>query len=301
MGYSLWLGWDLQKYFQIMGPKRSGKGTITKVQMNLVGGKPAVCSPGLKNFADEFGLEQAIGKRLAIVPEVSLPKGNVTGIVSNLKAITGSDLVTVCRKHKANIPMRLRMKIWMITNNFVPLPDNSGALHARVIPLKLTKSFFGKEDHALGDKLKAEYPAILNWSLEGLKKLWTEGGKFTYPASTQDELEQLFAESAPLHGFIDRCCVVDSTKGVQSPVLYKIYEEWVDSEKSGEFPLSEGEFANELRATVPSINKVRASTADQRECKGVNIVESYLDDKKRRPNLWVGICPKKNLCERAGG
>ena len=301
MGYSLWLGWDLQKYFQIMGPKRSGKGTITNVQMNLVGGSPAVCSPGLKHFADDFGLEQAIGKRLAVVPEVSLPKGNVSGIVSILKAITGGDLVTICRKHKANIPMRLRMKIWMITNNFVPLPDNSGALHARVIPLKLTKSFYGKEDHALAEKLKEEYPAIFNWSLEGLKRLWQQEGKFTIPASTQDELEQLFAESAPLHDFIEQCCVVDAQKGVQSPVLYKIYEEWVDDEKSGEFPLSDGQFANELRATVSSVNRVRASTSEQRQCKGVEIVDTYLDNRKGRPHLWLGICPKKNLCERSGG
>ena len=299
MGYSLWLGWDLQKYFQIVGPRRSGKGTIATVVMNLVGGKPAVCSPGLKHFVDQFGLEQGIGKRLAIVPEVTVPKKDVSDIVSNLKAITGGDLVTVNRKHQKNIPMQLRMKIWMITNYFVPLPDNSGALHARVIPLKLTKSFFGKEDHELSEKLKQEYPAILNWSLEGLKKLWKDDGKFTLPASTNDELEQLFAESAPLYDFVEQCCIVDADKGVQSPVLYKIYEDWVDNEKRGEFPLSDGEFANELRATLSNVKRARASKANQREYKGVNIVETFADDKKGRPNLWLGICPKKDLCKRA--
>jgi len=296
MGYSLWLGWDLQKYFQIVGPRRSGKGTIATVVMNLVGGKPAVCGPGLKDFVDQFGLEQGIGKRLAIVPEVTVPKKDVSDIVSNLKAITGGDLVTVNRKHKKNIPMQMRMKIWMITNNFVPLPDNSGALHARVIPLKLTKSFFGIEDTKLSEKLKPEYPAILNWSLEGLKKLWKDDGQFTLPASTNDELEQLFAESAPLYDFVEQCCIVDVNKGVQSPVLHKIYTNWVDNEKSGEFPLSDGEFANELRATLSSVNRARASKTDQRDYRGVNIVETFADDKKGRPNLWLGICPKKDLC-----
>jgi len=300
MGYNLWLGWDLQKYFQLVGPRRSGKGTITNVQMNLIGGRPAVCSPGLKNFADEFGLEQAIGKRLAIIPEAAMPGKNLPGIVSNLKAIIGGDLVTVCRKNKKNISMQLRMKIWMVTNNFLPLPDNSGALHARVIPLKLKKSFFGNEDHELADKLKQEYPAILNWSLEGLRTLSRAQGKFTLPVSTKDELDQLLAESAPLHDFVEQCCIVDIGKGVQSPVLYKVYVNWMNSEKNGEYPLSEVEFADEIRATVPSVNKIRSSKADQRECKGVKIVETYADDKEKRPNLWLGICPKKNLCARNG-
>ena len=285
MGYSLWLGYDLQKLFQIVGPRRSGKGTITKVLIDLLGGPPAVCSPGLEQFADDFGLEQAIGKRLALIPEAAMPTKKVAHIVSRLKAITGGDMVTVCRKHKPNIPMRLRMKIWMVTNNFLALPDNSGALHARLIPIKLKKSFFGNEDFELGVKLTEEYPGILNWSLEGLRSLYDAKGRFTIPESTQQDLDQLFAESAPLQSFVDECCVVDMSKGVHAVALYEVYKKW-----GGD--LTELEFASELRTTVPTVQKDRASTENQRERKRCQIIQTPFDDDKKRPQLWLGICPK---------
>ncbi|MHC4403276.1 MAG: DUF5906 domain-containing protein [Planctomycetota bacterium] len=156
MGYCLWLKYDLQKFFVFVGPRRSGKGTIANLLTNLLGGESAVCSPDLEHFATDFGLEQAIGKRLAIVPEIRLPDKHQTQIVARLKAITGGDLVTVNRKHIRALPLRLKMKIVMATNNFVALPDNSGALQSRMLPLKLTKSFFGKEDLKLAEKLRAE-------------------------------------------------------------------------------------------------------------------------------------------------
>jgi phage/plasmid-associated DNA primase len=42
MGYCLWLGYDLQKFFVLVGPPRSGKGTIATVLESLVGGESAV-------------------------------------------------------------------------------------------------------------------------------------------------------------------------------------------------------------------------------------------------------------------
>lgn len=292
MGYCLWPAYDLQKFFMLVGPTRCGKGTITTVLENLVGGERAVCGPGLKDFASPFGLEQAVGKRLALVPEIRLPRDNPTEIVANLKAITGGDAVTVNRKYIPNVSMRLTMKIIMSTNNFVALPDNSGALLARLLPLKFTKSFLGQEDTELANKLVPEYPGIFCWALEGLRKLWSAGGQFAVAKSTQDELDQLLRESAPLQTFIGECCEVNATKGVQAPALYAIYRQWFESENSEESPLTDGQFANELKSALPSVAKKRASAPRQRERDGCQIVQTDDDNSQGRPYLWLGICPK---------
>jgi len=292
MGYCLWRKYDLQKFFVFVGPRRSGKGTIAHVMTHLLGGESAVCSPDLDHFASEFGMEQAIGKRLAIVPEIRLPDRNRHQIVARLKAITGGDLVTVNRKHVHALPLRLKMKIIMVTNNFVALPDNAGALQARMLPLKLTKSFFGKEDFKLQEKLKPEYPGILVWALEGLRKLWESDGQFALPQSTQEELDQLMTESAPLQAFIAQCCEVNLNKGVQSKALFQIDQEWMRSASSNAETLSDSQFANELRSAVHSITKDRASKPNQREYKGRQIVGTEFDDLTVRAGLRLGICPK---------
>lgn len=293
MGYCLLPSYDLQKYFMLVGPKRSGKGTITRVLEDLLGGSSVACSLNLKNFASEFGLEKAVGKRLAIVPEIGMPKANREEIVNNLKAITGGDLVAVNRKNKPELSMRLQMRIIMITNNFVALPDNSGALHARVVPIKLTKSFWGKEDEELADKLKPEYPGILIWALEGLRKLRKAGGKFTLPQSTQDELDQLAAASAPLQAFVEECCQVDLTQAVRSTALYEVYKAWNLIANPGTEHLSEQEVADGLKSTVSTIRKERATKSNVKKHKDFQVVQTDFDgDRAIRSNLWLGICPK---------
>ena len=44
MGYCLWRNYDLQKFFMLIGPPRSGKGTIVNVIRELVGGEAAACA-----------------------------------------------------------------------------------------------------------------------------------------------------------------------------------------------------------------------------------------------------------------
>lgn len=295
MGYCMWLSYDLQKFFMLIGPTRAGKGIIAKVIEDLVGGSLAACAPELIDFAASFGLEDAISTRLAIVPEVRMPERGVHNVVNRLKAITGGDSVKVNRKHIKNISIRLRIKIIMLSNLFVPLPDNSGALHGRIIPLKLTKSFLGKEDTKLAEKLKPEYPAILLWALEGLKRLWQADGRFTLPQSTRDMQEQLLAASAPLQLFLEECCDVDSRKGVHSVALYQIYRDWLSETHPGEEPISDREFPNELRAAAPMVTKKRAKKADERLHEGRTIMETQFDAKPHtRAWMWLGICPKPN-------
>ena len=149
------------------------------------------CSITLDGFCVSFGLEKAIGQRLILVGETEKgpTKYPVSAVVGAIKAITGGGEVEVNRKHIKNVSLRLPGKIVMQGNSPFTLADNSGALMARCIPFRLTKSFLGREDTALADKLKLEYPGIFAWCLEGLRSLYA-AGRFTLCESTQSELEQ---------------------------------------------------------------------------------------------------------------
>jgi hypothetical protein len=106
MGYLVWLGYDMQKFFHLFGPPRAGKGIIVQVASDMGGG---ACTITLDGFCDSFGLEKAVGQRLILVGETEKgpTKYPVSAVVGAIKAITGGGEVEVNRKHIKNISLRL--------------------------------------------------------------------------------------------------------------------------------------------------------------------------------------------------
>ena len=49
------------------------------------------------------------------------------------------------------------------------------AIAGRFVPLLLTRSWLGQEDHGLENALREELPGILNWALDGLARLARAG------------------------------------------------------------------------------------------------------------------------------
>jgi putative DNA primase/helicase len=47
-----------------------------------------------------------------------------------------------------------------------------------MIVLKMSKSFYGKEDTALSTKLMAELSGVFNWAMLGLRRRIERGGYF---------------------------------------------------------------------------------------------------------------------------
>lgn len=291
MGYCLWLDHDLQKIFMFVGSKRGGKGTIVRVLEQLLGGDSAVCGLELEDFAKQFGLEKTLGKRLGTFGDIDMPEKHRTQIVAKLKSVSGGDLVPVPRKNKKELSYRLRIKLIMLTNSFLALPDNSGALQARMIPLRFTKSFVGKEDITLEKRLIAEYPAILNWSLIGLRRLHENNGVFTMPESSSSLVQQISDSSSPLLSFVEECCILDGLKAVREDSLYSCYERWMKSSRPDEPKLSPKEFEAQFTIAAPSAVRKRQTRENATSQSGSVIQDTEFDTKPmpKRPFLCLGV------------
>jgi len=75
-GYALSGDTSLQKIMLLVGPTRAGKGVIARVLTNLLG-RHNVGAPTLTGLTTNFGLQDLIGKTLAIVSDARLgPKAN---------------------------------------------------------------------------------------------------------------------------------------------------------------------------------------------------------------------------------
>ena len=70
----------------------------------------------------------------------------------------------------------------LISNELPRLNYASGALASRMILLKLSRSWFGKEDTGLTGRLLKELPGILLWAIGGWQRL-QQRGRFVQPES----------------------------------------------------------------------------------------------------------------------
>ncbi|MES2914340.1 MAG: phage/plasmid primase, P4 family [Pseudomonadota bacterium] len=228
MGYLLTQDTSQQKIFCLVGPVRSGKGTINRVIQALVG-EGNYSSPALKDLAGDFGIERLIGKQLATISDMRMGRNSdPSALAENLLRISGEDEVSVNRKHKGAWEGRLRTRFLMLSNETPQFRDTSGAIVSRIVLLRSTASFLGREDGCLTRDLLTELPGILNWCLEGLARL-NARGRFLQPAASLDALAMMDAIASPVKAFAAQR-LSDDDREAETPkdVIWVAFYEWLD-------------------------------------------------------------------------
>ena len=189
-----------QKALFLVGQRRSGKGTISRILEKIVGSHNSV-SPSVSQFGSEYGLHPFIGKTLAVVKDARFKGGFSPKFTERFLNITGEDEVSINRKHRDHVDIRLKTKLMFMSNEIPDILDQSGALASRFIFLKLPKSFYGREDIDLESKLSRELPGILRLAVQHLKNL-LERKKFIQPETGVASAKRMMALSSPVSEFI---------------------------------------------------------------------------------------------------
>ena len=248
-----------QKIFLLVGPKRSGKGTILRTLRKLLG-PDNVAAPALSTLADTFGMECLIGKLAALIGDarISVRSDKMSVVVERLLSISGEDAPNVGRKHKTDWVGRLPTRIVMSSNELPHLDDPSGAMASRFVILVLKESFIGREDLELESKLAPEMPAILRWAIEGRGRLLARG-RFVQPASGAASVEQMAELSSSVAKFVRECCAIGPEHQVPKDALYQAWRTWCVT--NGERPSQANVFARDLLAAHPRIVSTKMSDA----------------------------------------
>jgi putative DNA primase/helicase len=207
LGYLLSADTSQQKIMLMKGPKRCGKGTIGRVLTAMLG-KDSVGAPTVSSFGGTFGTESLITKSAAIISDMKIGSHtDKSAIVERLLSISGEDSIDVPRKFKSVWTGKLPTRFTILTNDLPSLSDESGALAGRFVILILTKTFYGREDPTLTSNLLTELPGILNWSIEGYRRL-RERGYFVQPQSSIEAGEDIETLASPTLAFVRECCDV---------------------------------------------------------------------------------------------
>jgi P4 family phage/plasmid primase-like protien len=263
-----WFGYCLtgmtkyQKMLLLICPRRSGKGTIGRVLRELVGA-PNVAGPTTSSLATQFGLQPLIGAMLAIVSDARFSSESSSIIaIERLLCISGEDLLTIDRKHLPSVNMKLPTRFMFLSNELPRVADTSGALAGRFVVLMLQKSFYGREDTDLTERLLTELPGILLWGLDGLERL-QHNGRFTQPDSSRDAMRQFADLASPVSAFIREFCVTGGEVQVPIDDLFAAWKEWCEAQ-GRDRPGTKQTFGRDLRAALPEVRERQPRTGERR-------------------------------------
>lgn len=191
----------------------NGKSTIVNTIREIFGQAAITVEPGtitsLGETAAAAGGARAdivamFGKRLVIVPETD-QKARFKE--SSVKRMVSTDEVSA-RGLYSRTPERVK-PTWvpvMMTNYLPRIDGDDEGIWRRIAAVEF-KGFFPQEkrDVHRAEKLRKEYPGILNWLLEGVKKYRERGLKA--PAAVLNETKDYRGAMDALQEFIDARCV----------------------------------------------------------------------------------------------
>lgn len=242
---------SLQKMYVLIGPKRSSKSMIARIIREMIGDKKAA-SPTLASLSYGFGLQPLLGASLAVIHDSrdAKPRDQAAAL-ERILSTTGEDHQTIDRKHKDAVTVKLPTRIILISNELPWFRDASGAFVSRCILLRMTRSFIDKEDTGLFEKLLPELPGILNWSLEGLRRL-RDRGRFIQPQSAMGLLDDLRAITEPVQRFIQDRCELGSEYEVPVNAVYNEYVLWAAGESLT--AMAKTTFGRDIRSAAPTVD-----------------------------------------------
>lgn len=273
MGLCLTSDTSWQKILSLVGPPRSGKGTILRIISAMLGAD-AVVSLGLGDLSREFGLEKLIGSPLAIMPDVRFGnRDNVADAIERLLSISGEDEIRIARKYQSDWSGKLPTRIIMASNEMPRLPDAAAALPTRLLTLHFTESFVGREDTELVDRLMSEIDGILAWAVEGYADL-LYSGRFIQNAATVDAVDEAKEIGSPMVAFVRDCLSIthNAETHVEISEVYRVYQGWCQT--TGHKPSSMTTMVKQIMDLEPKIRKARPgnrTSARRRSLVGVHI------------------------------
>ncbi|WP_330348745.1 DNA primase family protein [Streptomyces sp. NBC_00582] len=260
-GYVLSGRTDQQKILLMVGPTRSGKGTIARVLKELVG-KENLAGPTLAGLGTNFGLSTLLGKPLAVISDARLSGNDNSQVVERLLTISGEDTIDIDRKYREPWTGKLPTRLMILSNELPHFGDSSGVIARRFVLLNMTVSWLGKEDTTLTDKLAAEMPGILNWALDGLARL-ERTGRITEPKSSREAVITMRDTASPTSAFIRERCTTGPTCTIPVDTLWSVWRDW--AEDNGVKPGTKQVFGRNLLSVVPQLNRTRPRDAYGRQ------------------------------------
>ncbi|MDV5105924.1 phage/plasmid primase, P4 family [Clostridium perfringens] len=204
VGYLLTTNTASQKAFVFWGPTRTGKSTLLWVVEYLLLGKKNVSNIPWQEIGDKFKTTELLGKLANVFSDLPSKSIDDTGI---FKVVTGEDYLMAEKKNKNPFKFkpfaRLVFSCNELPRNYV---DRTEGFYRRLIIVPFSRQIDkSKIDKSLKYKFQREKEGILNWALEGLKRLYENNFEFSENESTDGVKKEYKRENNNVISFVEEC------------------------------------------------------------------------------------------------
>ena len=237
----LWCGYsltgDVREHALVFlyGPGGNGKSTFVETIMSIAGDYAATAS------MDTF--TAAVGDRhptdLAMLRGARLVSANETEegrawAESRIKQQTGGDRIAARFMRRDFFTYKPEFKLTITGNHQPALANVDDAMRRRVNIVPFINQP-PEIDPQLGDKLRAEGPAILRWMIDGCVE-WQRSGLHR-PESVVRATDDYFSEQDLLGQWLAACCDVQPGNDLMRTTTSVLYESWQNfAKRAGQKP-----------------------------------------------------------------
>ena len=241
-GYCLSSSTKQAKALFLIGDGGNGKSTYADTIGMLIGDR-ATSRISLEEIYTQFGMAGLIGKRLNIIEEIS--SNYFHG--HKIKSLISGEETTAAIKYKDSFKFKPEAKYIFAVNMMPRVDDASSGMERRILAINFRNNFrenpnvnlrFGK------GLLAKELPGILNWALEGAKRL-ADNGKFTETKEKDEIIKDYREENSSVDGFIGECFEDCQGSVMNMGDLYDVYRTFC--QRDGRTPKAKIGFTKELK------------------------------------------------------
>lgn len=181
-----------------------------------------------------------VGCRLVTATET---EGGRRWAETKIKLLTGGDTVSARFMGQDFFEFVPRFKLVWSGNSKPTLNRVDEAIRRRLnlVPFVVTIPV-AERDTLLTEKLKAEWPGILQWAIEGCAE-WQEHG-LAAPAVVAAATAEYLAAQDTIKNWLEECTEEKATAQAQSSTLFAAWKLWCEA--NGEFPGSNKAFSQRL-------------------------------------------------------
>lgn len=242
------LGYNLsQKVLLLTGSAGGGKSTLVNILEGLIG-RHNCCELRTEHLDQRFEIARFVGKTLLTAKDVKSSFLNTPG-AAKIKALTGKDTLTADFKGVStgvDVIGNFNVVITANTELHVALDGDKEAWRRRLLWIKYELPPTSTPIADFDEKILTEEGAgVLNWALEGARKLLVEGGKIRMTAKQTERVDKLLLESDTVGQFVHKCIVLSPGLNATSEELWSQFCHYCDYQ--GWAPGSRKQFFIELK------------------------------------------------------